>query len=215
MPTVTAIKPARTGTGRLSIFVDRRWVMTVDPKVVHDLDLHVGQAWTDALATRAANAKAFEKAMRRAMNRLDRRAFSRRAMERALRRADHEPEIVEAVLERLESLGLIDDEALGRSLIRSMREAKPTGPRRLRWRLIQKGLDRDLADRLVRDVEREMEPDEEAERAAELIRKRLRSMGSLEPHVRRRRLYGLLARRGYLPDVIERALRKVPEIAKR
>jgi regulatory protein len=45
--------------------------------------------------------------------------------------------------------------------------------------------------------------------AQEAARKKLRSLGGLEPAVQRRRLYGFLARRGYELDDIRRVLSEI------
>ena len=52
---------------------------------------------------------------------------------------------------------------------------------------------------------------DEREAAEALARKKVRTMARLEPHVRRRRLAGALARRGFGSDVVSDVLREVLE----
>jgi regulatory protein len=52
-------------------------------------------------------------------------------------------------------------------------------------------------DELSRDALEELAPEQEEEKARELVRKKLRSMRSLDRQVAMRRLLGMLARKGY------------------
>ena len=52
----------------------------------------------------------------------------------------------------------------------------------------------------------ELDPEAELEGALALARRRARSLAGLEPHVARRRLAGVLARRGYSPSIVSTAL---------
>ena len=114
----------------------------------------------------------------------------------------------ERVLDRLESLKLLDDEAFGRMVIRSELSRKAAGPRLLSQKLWQKGIDRKLAERLIAEAVR---PGDQTEEATELARRRLRTMARLDPAARKRRLYGLLARRGFGPDTIDAVMRALAQ----
>lgn len=157
---ITALSPTKRDPGRLTIKVAGRAVATMQAKRIAELGLEIGMPWTDALAEQVAHAAAFDKAMRAAMNRLNRRAMSRSQLRRKLtdRKLELDVAAVDAALDRLEELDLIDDEAFGRALIAEILRGRPAGPMLLRQKLMQRGLERNLIDRLIA----ENEPSEEA-----------------------------------------------------
>ena len=69
---------------------------------------------------------------------------------------------------------------------------------------MQRGLDHELIDRLLDELAPTSE--QAAEGTAELARKKLRTMTRLDPNTRKRRLWSMLARRGFDSDTIRSAL---------
>ena len=201
---ITALAPTKRDPSRITIKVNGKAVATMVRARIEELALHEGMAWDDALAQRVQQAAAVDKAMRDAMTRLSRRMLSSGDMRRKLRQRDHDAPVIDEALERLE------DEAFGRALIAETLRRKPAGPKLLRSKLMQKGLDRELIDRLLA----ELTPvgDDAVHGAVELIEKKLRSMGNLDENTRKRRLWGMLARRGFEADVIEQAMRQIDDV---
>jgi regulatory protein len=63
----------------------------------------------------------------------------------------------------------------------------------MRQQLRQKGIDPEIIDEALLVVT----DDDELRMATELVEKKARAMTRLDPQVRKRRLFGLLARKGY------------------
>ena len=215
---IVEIRPTQRDGNRATIRVGvvgakkkPRVVATLNSRSIADLGLRVGQAWTDALAQRVEHGVGFDKAMRAAMNRLSRRAMSGWMLKDKLRLLGHEPAVIDAVLDRLAQIELLDDERFGRALVRDVLARKCAGPALLKQKLYQKGIRGSLADRLIAEAT----SDDAVQRdgAIALARKRAASMSKLDKPTRDRRLYGQLARRGFSPDTIKAALRAVAEDA--
>lgn len=102
-------------------------------------------------------------------------------------------DVAERVLDRLAAVGLVDDAAFAESFVTSRQRDRGLGRSALRAELRRKGIDRTLADRAVAGI------DDESERlrAAALVAKKLDSAMFAGPQAARRRLIGMLARRGY------------------
>jgi len=195
--------PTKRDPDRLMIKVNGKAVTTLGRRRVEDLGLEVGTVWTDELAAAVIDATAYDKALRDATRRLARRPMSRQQVRDKLRDRGHEaPEIDRAML-RLDELGLLDDEAFGRMLIDELRRARPAGDRLLMHKLRQKGVDSSLAERLVRESG---ESCDAVADARAVVAKAMPRMARLDPQVRRRRLYGLLARRGFGGEVVSAAM---------
>ena len=211
---ITALKSTQRDANRATVRVGQRGkpgkvVATLNLRRINELGLAVGMAWDDALAERVAQTAVLDKAMKQAMNRLSRRPMSRRTLDRKLRDLEHPEPVRQQVLARLDELGLMNDEALGRAIIRDAQLRKPAGPALLKKKLYDKGIDHALIDRLV--AEATSDEDDQRDAALKLARSKAGagSMARLEPAARHRRLYGQLARRGFAPDVIRDVMERL------
>lgn len=113
---------------------------------------------------------------------------------------------VEAVLDRLTSVGLVDDVEFARAFLAGRWGRRPSGWWRLQQELRAKGVsDSDaLAARALLE-QREGGVDETAA-AAKLLAQVAHRYAKLDPRTRNQRLWALLARRGFDGEVIRRAL---------
>ena len=102
-------------------------------------------------------------------------------------------EVADEVLDRFSDVGLIDDAAFANAWVESRHRGRGLGKRALAQELRRRGVD----DQLARDALDELDPEQEEGTARELVRRKLRSMRSLERQVAMRRLLGMLARKGY------------------
>ncbi|WP_029211771.1 RecX family transcriptional regulator [Arsenicicoccus bolidensis] len=136
---------------------------------------------------------------------------SRAQLETKLRQRDCPEDVITRVLDRMTEVGLVDDEAYAAMLVRSQQATKGLAKRALAHELRKKGIDKDLADAALDEVD----PEEERRTARELVDKKLRSMGGLAVEVQTRRLAGMLARKGYgsgvAYSVIRDAIADAPE----
>lgn len=205
--TVTALRPSARAPGMVSVIVGRRNVGTMDAAEAARNGVRVGAAWTDELARRVALAADAAKAHRYALNSLGAKAQSRDALLRKLRRRGHAPEACDAVVERLERAGLLDDEAFAREVARGVLARGPAGRVRIEQALRARGVAPDLARRAATEA---LEGRDMTEDAAALAARRVRALpGSLDEQARRRRVYGYLARRGFGPEECAEAVRRV------
>ncbi|CAN7394128.1 regulatory protein RecX [Knoellia sp. LjRoot47] len=129
---------------------------------------------------------------------------SRAQLEQALARKGCDPAVAATVLDRMEEVGLVDDEAYAGMLVRSQQAGRGLARRALAQTLRQKG----VSDEVAESVLDEVDPADEEERARELVVKRLRRLHGLDATVQTRRLAGLLARKGYPSEVSMRVIRE-------
>jgi regulatory protein len=139
----------------------------------------------------------------RALGLLAVRQRSRREIQRRLERAGFGPEEVREELDRLQQVGLIDDEAFSRSVVEHSFATRKEGRRVVAGRLISAGIAPDIAEAALDAV-----VGGEEERADALAAGKAAKLSGLPPDAAYRRLYGMLARRGYAPDVAGRAARR-------
>lgn len=115
-----------------------------------------------------------------------------------MRRA-YPPEIVDQVIQYLCAQSLIDDRAFARLWTDSRLRNKPRSAYMVKRELLGKGIDSEIADNAVSDVD----DSDAAYRAASTYAPRLRNADYDAFH---RRLYGYLARRGFSASVSRRVV---------
>lgn len=130
---------------------------------------------------------------------------SRAQLEEAMAKKDVPEDVSVRVLDRFEEVGLVNDVEYAEMLVRTRRSERGLAKRVLAAELHAKGVDRDVAERALSVVQ----PEDEEKTARELLRHKARPSVGLERDKRRRRLVGMLARKGYSPSL---ALRLVDEV---
>ena len=143
--------------------------------------------------------------------RLADRARSRAELAEVLAKKHVPSDIAASLLDRFERAGLVDDAAFARDWVEGRQRSKGLASSVLRLELRRKGVDDDLIDAALLDVD----PDQERQAAHRLVQRKLRSVQGLDPSVQVRRLTGMLARKGYAPqvafDVVRAELEAEPE----
>lgn len=125
------------------------------------------------------------------------REHSRGELAQALAKKHVPEELAERLLDRFTEVGLIDDERFARAWVESRQRMKGTARSVLALELRRKGVDGEVIDVVLEDIDAESE----REAAHRLVQKKLRSLRGLDDTTRIRRLTGMLARKGYSAQV--------------
>ncbi|CAB4603607.1 MAG: recombination regulator RecX [Actinobacteria bacterium] len=118
-------------------------------------------------------------------------------------------EIAEKVLDRFEEAQIIDDAVFARAFTNSRIRGKGLAKTAIARELREKGVDQELIETALQELDNEGE----LARATELAVNRVRRMGHLEKLVIQRRLSGFLARKGYAGSIVQSATRVALEEA--
>jgi regulatory protein len=116
-----------------------------------------------------------------------------------------EADDIEAALDDLEAVGLVDDKKFAKELAAHQLHRRGAGRRMATAALRRAGVDLGLAERVVDEAA----PEDEAIRAEEVARSRLGRLARLDENTAHRRLLSFLLRRGYEGDVARSAVRRV------
>ncbi|CAL9540295.1 Regulatory protein RecX [Streptomyces sp. enrichment culture] len=125
----------------------------------------------------------------------------------ALRKREIPEDVAESVLSRLEDVGLIDDAAFADAWVESRHHGRGLARRALARELRHKGVDSELIDHAVE----QLDPEREERTARALVERKLRATKGLERDRRLRRLAGMLARKGYPEGLALRVVREALE----
>ncbi|GAA3811668.1 regulatory protein RecX [Cellulomonas soli] len=129
---------------------------------------------------------------------------SRAQLAEAMARRDVPDEVTQRVLDRFTEVGLVDDVAYARMLVRTRHAERGMSRRALGVELRRRGVDEETAAEALGQVE---DADEEVAARA-LVRRKLASTVGLDPQTRSRRTYAALGRKGYGPGLVARLVRE-------
>ncbi|WP_407561623.1 recombination regulator RecX [Streptomyces sp. 184] len=132
---------------------------------------------------------------------------TRKQLADALAKRDVDAEVSEAVLDRLEAAGLINDAAFAGAWVESRHHGRGLARRALARELRTRGVESTVVDEAVS----RLDADTEEETARELVARKLRATRGLDREKRIRRLAGMLARRGYGEGLAIRVVREALE----
>ncbi|MFZ4841076.1 regulatory protein RecX [Mycetocola saprophilus] len=145
----------------------------------------------------------FEEAVELLVRRLARSALSRAEVIAELERLGLEDDGTEAVVERLDELGYLDDAVLAEQLKHSLYDRKGKSRQIVAREMAQ----RKIPNEVIQDALAEVADDDELAAATTLAKKRVGQMSSIDDAAAERRLTGFLARRGYPGSIVREAVR--------
>lgn len=137
-----------------------------------------------------------------ALKLLSYRSRSRKEMLERLKRKGFAKVQINSTITFLEDTGLINDETLASTLFSHSVERKSLGKQGINLLLAKRGINRELIDKTLAAHTEEMEK----KAALEFVGKKMNTLKNYPEDVVKRRLWGMLRRRGFSTDVIKRVI---------
>ncbi len=224
-PLITRIQPLRPRGLKVLIHTDCDEPFEVTLEALERNQLGVGDSLTKDRRHHLLNDNADMRVREAALNLLSYRMRTRSELKRRLRQKDFRPVRIDLCLDQLEAKGLLNDEATAAAFIRDRLRHRPRGKARLSSELRLKGLDANIAYRVINDVFEDEGTDDLslARQVAEgWLRRQNRDVVKALADTNRsqsrekvhRRLYGYLTRRGFRGDALRAAIEETIEAAR-
>ncbi len=196
---ITALEFQKKNPDRVNVFLDGKFAFGL-PAIIA-ARLKPGQLLADAEVQALQAEGSIETAYDRTLNYLSYRPRSLAEVVRYLQKRDLPEGQIEAVIERLERAGLLDDEAFARYWVENRERHRPKGLRALRYELREKGIGNETIDRVLVSVD----VSEGAYRSAE---RKARQLAHLDEQSFTRKIVEYLARRGFDYEAAREAARR-------
>jgi regulatory protein len=203
MPEITALTPSKRHKGRLHIYIDGRFMASVDAMTIALHGLKVGQRLGDAALNTLEREAVHTRLVDRCLHFLSYRQRSEAELRNYLRRQEATPEQGDAVLADLRRQNLVDDEAFAKFWRESRDRFAPRGEGMLQAELRAKGVAAEVVAGVLPDAEEE---EILARRAGERHLRQLRAAPWPEF---RTRMLSYLQRRGFRYEVANRTTREL------
>jgi regulatory protein len=212
MPTITRITEQKRQPNRRNIFLDGRFAFGCNINVVARFRLTVGKQLTADEVKEIEFGEVKQECFDKAMEHLSRRMHSRAEMFQKLKRNEWGDPVIDSVIEQLTAMNYLDDARFARTKASAAASHKQHGRRRAFLELIKSGVKGDVADQALKDVYSQVDS---TAIARDLARKHAPRLQKLDPQTARRRLAGMLQRRGFdyesIRPVIDEILGKARE----
>jgi regulatory protein len=206
VPVITKILEQKRWPNRRSVHLDGRFAFGCSENVVARFGLKVGQTVSAGQVEAILRGVVRQECFDAALKFLQRRLHSRDELARKLARQEYTPAVVSDVLADLERLGYVNDSRFAQTRALSAAEHRQHGRRRAMVELLKRGVERETARSAV---ERVYEATDSLGIARQLAQKKAPALRRLDPVVARRRLAGMLARRGFEYDVVKPVIDEV------
>ena len=200
---ITALEVQKRNKERVNVFLDDTYAFSLS--LIEAATLHKGQALSEAEIQALQDESAVVKAVDSAARFLANRPRSAREVRRNLERKDVPPPIIEAAIERLSTMGYLDDVAFARYWVDNRNMFNPRGPRALRYELRQKGVAEDVIETVLGDGL------DVVEMAYEAASSRVRRLQGSTQQDFRNKIGSYLQRRGFTFGTIQTAISRLIE----
>lgn len=194
MPMITAISPQKKKAGRVNVSLDGKFAFGLSTPVAARFGLRVGLELTQERVDELLKGQVYQKALDQALRHLAARAHSAKQIETKLGKKDYGPKVIEQVIMRLKEMGYLNDLDFALRKTDFAAKDKKLGQRRAAIDLMKAGVEKQVIKQALEAV---YETHDSAKAARELALKQHKRLSKLDSITAKRRLMGLLLRRGY------------------
>ncbi len=194
MPIITRITTQKRSPNRRNVFLDGTFAFGCNVNVVARFRLREGMTVTAEQVAAIERGEVRQECLDHALRLLQSRLHSTAELRRKLSRREYGPGIIDGVLADLQRLGYLDDARFAQSRAQSAAQHRHHGRRRAFMELLKSGISSEVADRALDEVYSQHDT---ADTARQLALKQAPRLKKLDPQVARRRLVGMLQRRGF------------------
>ena len=194
MPTITKITTQVKRQNRRNIFIDGAFSFGVNLNVVAKFSLKSGQDVTTEQIAAIQAGELRQECFDAAIGYLSRRMHGRMELSKKLAKKEYGTIVINSVLDQLEKMNYINDQAFAKARATSLMEHKCHGKKRAMIELRRSGVSPAVAQSVLNEV---YENQDSIAVARQLAMKQKARLSRLEPLKAKKRLIGMLLRRGF------------------
>jgi regulatory protein len=202
MSKITKLSTGKSREKRINLFLDGRFAFSLLAEVAAKEGLRVGQELSEEQVEALTKSEHYHRGLNAAIRYLASRPRSEAEVRQRLKRHGFNGDCADRVIAKLNEQGLVDDASFARFWKENRETFSPRSRRMTSLELQRKGLDRDIIDQVVSEVD-----DSDSAYRAALVKARRLSPSDRQGF--RRRLGEYLRRRGFGYEVINDAVERV------
>ncbi len=202
---IVSIEKARRG-GKFKVCFGESKELLLSKEVIVDYGLRRNDEISNENLLKIQYSQLYHDTYFAAMRLINYRMRTKSELVQRLREKNFPSEMIERVIEKLNGLGLIDDQKFAELFIADKVARKPVGRRELERRLREKGIQKDMVSRALSTISGDDVQNGLALQAAGV---KIRSLKRFDVKKRREKLIAFLARRGFDWSVIKKVVEKL------
>jgi regulatory protein len=197
---ITALKTQKRNHQRVNVHLDGEFAFGLS--MITAAWLEIGQVLGDDKIRQLQEADEIEIAYQKSLNYLSYRSRSEKEVSDNLRKHKFSNEVIQDVIDRLRRNQLVDDHDFARIWVENRSDFRPRGRRALSVELHRKGIQKDIIDEVLQDLD-------EDELAFQAAIKQSRKYQGLDWEGFRKKMVAFLARRGFGYGVAAPIVKKI------
>jgi len=202
MGKITRLVMGKSRNKRINVFLDGNFAFSLLAEVALKEGLKVGQEMSDARVEALTGADRYQRCYNAAVRYLAYRPRSESEVRQRLQRHGFDSDCTEKAIGRLKEQGLVDDMAFAQFWKDNRESFSPRSRRLTRLELQRKGLNSDIIETVVNELD-------ESESAYRAALGKARRLPVSDYQTFRRRMSEHLSRRGFTYDVIKETVQKI------
>lgn len=202
MSKITRLVAGKSREKRVNVHLDGKYAFSLLAEVVLKEGLRVGQELSDEDQERLTGVDGYQRCLNAAIRFLGYRPRSEAEIRQRLLKHGYDGANIDKAIARLKEQGLVDDTAFARFWIENRESFSPRSRRLTRLELQRKGLDIEVIDQIVSEVN-------DSDSAYRAALSKARRLSPADYQVFRRRLAQYLGRRGFDYEVIKETVERV------
>jgi regulatory protein len=203
---ITDIQVQKNNPSRYSIFLDGKFFCGIDKGVVEKFQLKLGMEMDEEKLKELIYEAELSKAKSYVYRILGKRMYTCKEVKDKLVERGYLDEIVQDVIATLERYGYLNDKNYAEEWIQSRLRSNPKGKYVLRQELARKGIEDSI---IVDALGQEFDESKEQDMALELAQRKIKLYKNDDPASARRKLQGVLFRRGFNSEMINAVIEQV------
>lgn len=207
MGKITSIEEQKGNKKRFNVYIDGDFAFKVHEDVVVWHKLAVGKELSDTFIDEVILAEEQSKANNHALKLLGYRAQSEYEIRNKLSQKGYESNTIEGTILYLKRNGLIDDYAFAKSLVNDELNIKLSGYRLIKQKLLQKGISKEICQRILEET---IDEEDALSACIMLAEKKLNTICRNDDKADKIRKVGaFLQRKGYSYDMVQQAINRL------
>jgi regulatory protein len=200
---ITKIEKQKKNSKRWNLYVDGEFACGISEDTFLNFGLRTNDEITDETIDEIKKFDEYQYSKKSALDFLSYRIRSVKEITDKLKSRKISAGTIEKTIEHLEKLGLINDEEFAKQLVQSKTGRKPAGKSVIRQKLFQKGISKDVAEKVIEEL---YSSEKEKELILEVYGKYLRKVKGQDKFSRRKKMFEYLMRKGFDVDLINELL---------
>ncbi len=187
---------------RTKVYIDGEYAFVLYKGELRDYGIKAGNEISDSTYEEITTVLLPKRATKRAMNLLQKKDYTESKLREKLREGQYSDDCIDAAIEYVKSYKYLDDERFARYYITYQMELRSRN--RILQDLMNKGISKDLCERLLNEIYEENSSDVETEQIQKLLIKKHYSEDM--EYKDKQKVIAFLLRRGYSMESIKHAI---------